>query len=141
MITTEEALDRMYEKEMELERAEYKIAELEGTLEFRHAERVREIDSHMERVSGLEAEIGTVKSKLAEAETTIGGLKHFIGEQTDEIGRLRKALLWSVREGARFDGHGAIEYDWGWNDRRVINCDGTDESLIETLCRLAQEGE
>lgn len=44
-----------------------RIAELEAELARRHAERVREIDAHMERVAELEAKIDELKQELRRA--------------------------------------------------------------------------
>lgn len=59
-----------------------------------------------------------------------------------EIARLRKALVWAVK-------HGATEDEWSvrmltWfvcEDYFKAEHDGTEASLIETLCRLAEEEE
>jgi|JI10StandDraft_1071094.scaffolds.fasta_scaffold736409_1 predicted nucleic acid-binding Zn-ribbon protein len=41
-------------------------------------------------------EIARLEARLAEAETTIGALKHLIGEQEDEIAELRADLEWAI---------------------------------------------
>ncbi len=48
-------------------------------------------------------ELQEAQGKLAEAETTIGALKHLIGEQADEIAELRADLEWAVKHGAEWD--------------------------------------
>lgn len=72
-------------------------------------------------------------------------------ERDAEIARLRKALVWAVKHDAKYrlntrrfideDNGGRVAYHTApsWK-ASFIECDGADESLIETLCRLA-EGE
>ncbi len=65
-------------------------------------------------------------------------------EKTEaEIARLRKALLWATQHAELTSkGTGYANTYLVIDAVRTIEVDGTDESLIETLCRLAeQEGE
>lgn len=41
-------------------------------------------------------------ARLSEAESTIGALKHLVGEQTDQIGDLERLAVWAVRNGAEW---------------------------------------
>ena len=66
-------------------------------------------------------------------------------ERDAEIAQLRKALVWATRNGVQFFDR-SIGFDWHCDERGEYVFrheephDGTDQSLIETLCKLA-EGE
>ena len=60
-------------------------------------------------------------------------------EVDDEIARLRKAIVWAMRASASLSLElGRVYYERGYRVE-FSPWDGTDESLIETLCRLAQQ--
>ena len=70
-------------------------------------------------------------------------IKYRIATLESEIARLRKALVLSVRHRDQIvSGTGGRVVHWHRFEKSgFAEFDGTDESLIETLCRLAQEGE
>lgn len=55
--------------------ADARIAALESQLADRHAERVSEIDAHMERVAGLEAQLAQYRWRRVEDEMPDDGLR------------------------------------------------------------------
>ena len=81
--------------------------------------------------------------KIAEAETTIGALKHLVGEQTDriaelegEITELRADLEWSTRKCAVYS-QGRLRWT---RDIDGIQCDGTPDDMRRVI-RQARKGE
>ncbi len=95
------------------------------------------------------AEIASLRSHLAEAETTIGGLKSFIGEQADQIGTLEienEALRADLEFMAANSARTSTDYRGRWHvifrALKSIPYDGTPDDLRRVIreARLRGEG-
>jgi hypothetical protein len=86
----------------------------------------------------LAAEITRLRTENVRASLSAAGSEILLLQV--EVNRLRKALVHAVRTGYEIGGGGTYLYP-GETLGPPTRFDGTDESLIATLCRLAQEGE
>lgn len=89
--------------------------------------------------------------RLAEAETTIGALKHLIGEQADENAELRADLWWAVLNGAA-NGYDGCSNPVIWHATKDsmrtrggspvtdVRYDGTPSDMLRVI-RAARKGE
>ena len=97
----------------------------------------------------MEAEIAELRAKLDEAERAIGGLKHFIGEQADQIGTLEvenEALRADLEFMAANSARTSTDYRGRWHvifrALKSIPYDGTPDDLRRVIreARLRGEG-
>lgn len=95
----------------------------------------------------MRARIAALEAQLLEAETTIGALKYFIGEQADQIGtleqeiaELRADLEWATGPRITTTGQSyGTRWFWRWSPERRFEYDGTPDDLRRAI-RAARKG-